>query len=158
MNFTPSFIKTKEKAGNPVDDVRYAPISQYMVSDLITFHEKQPIHEVISSLLRHKISGAPVVNDKNELVGIISERDCLRLLIDEAYYNNLSNQRQVRDYMSHEVYTMHADTDLIYVAKAFMNSHFKRYPVVDQEGKLVGQITRREVLKAAEKIHSTTWH
>ena len=158
MNFTPVFIKTKERAGNPIEDVRYAPVSRYMVADVITFNENQPIHEVINGMLRHKISGGPVVNNQNELVGIISEKDCLKVLIDEAYYNNPCNDRLVKDYMSTEVITVDADTDLIKVAKSFINSSFRRYPVVNRQGRLIGQISRDDVLKAAGKIHSTTWH
>ena len=158
MNFTPSFIKTKERAGNPIEDVRYQAVSEYMVCDLITFQEEQPIHEVINTILQRKISGAPVVNPQGELVGIISEIDCLRVLIDDAYYNNPLFDRMVKDYMSEDVLTVTADTDLIWVAKAFMESNFRRYPVVDAAGRLVGQISRKDVLKASLKIHSTTWH
>ena len=158
MNFTPVFIKTKEKIGNPIEDVRYEPVSRYMVSDLITFQENQPIHEVINSMLRNKISGGPVINAQGNLVGIISEKDCLKVLIDEAYYNNPSTDRFVKDYMSTDVHTVEASCDLMQVAKAFINSSFRRYPVVNEEGKLIGQISRKDVLKAAGKIHSTTWH
>lgn len=157
MNFTPSFIKTREKAGNPIEDVRYGPASEYMVCDLITFREEQPIHEVINTLLERKISGAPVVNRKGDLVGIISEKDCLRVLLDDAYYNNPLFDRKVKDYMNESVITVEADTDIICVAKAFIESNFRRYPVVDRSGKLVGQISRRDVLKASLKLHSSTW-
>lgn len=158
MNFTPVFIKTKEKNGNPIQDTQYAPVSLYMVPDVITFNENQPIHEVIDGMLHHKISGGPVVNNLNELVGIISEKDCLKVLIDEAYYNNPCHDRKVKDYMSLDVITVQEETDLIQVAKSFINSSFRRYPVINQQGKLVGQISRNDVLKAVGKIHSTTWH
>lgn len=159
MNFTPSFIKTKErKVGNPIQDVRFEPITRYMITELITFNQDQPIHEAINGMLRHKISGAPVLNEQGELVGIISEKDCLRVLIDEAYHNNPLNDRFVKDYMSREVVTIPVQTDIINVAKAFVNSHFRRYPVVDNEGKLVGQISRKDILKATRKLHSSTWH
>jgi CBS domain-containing protein len=158
MNFTPSFIKTKEKIGNPIDDVRYAPITRYMSPDLFTFRESQKINEVINIMIRNKITGAPVVNEEGALVGMISEKDCLRVLIDDGYYNNPLNDRTVKDYMSTEVQTVPIDTDLINVAKTFMQSNFRKYPVVDLQGRLIGQISRKDVLKAARKLHSTTWH
>lgn len=158
MNFTPSFTKTKDKIGNPIEDVRYAPVTRYMAPDLFTFGEKQKINEVINTMLRKKISGAPVVNEDGALVGMISEKDCLRVLIDDGYYNNSLNDRLVEDYMSTEVQTIVEDTDLITVAKTFMGSNFRKYPVVDRQGRLVGQISRKDVLKAAHKLHSTTWH
>lgn len=157
MNFTPSFIKTKEKVGNPIDDVRYAPITRYMKYELVTFKEHQKIHEAITIMLKHKISGAPVLNDQNELVGIISEKDCLKVLIDEAYYNNPLNDRTVEDYMTTNVQTLSVHTNIVDAARSFINSSFRRYPIVDNNGKLVGQISRKDILKAARRLHSTTW-
>lgn len=158
MNFTPSFIKTKEKLGDPIASVRYAPAVRYMCADCFTFQDDQKIDEVIDIMIRGKISGAPVVNINKELVGMISEKDLIKVLIDDGYYNNPLNDRMVKDYMSTDVHTVQLDTDLINVAKLFIASNFRRYPVVDADGKLVGQITRKDVLKAARKLHSTTWH
>lgn len=158
MNFTPSFIKTKEKVGNPITDVRYAPVIRYMCSDCFTFQEDQKINEVIDIMIKDKISGAPVVNAKQELVGMLSEKDLLIVLIDDGYYNNPLNDRIVKDYMSTDVRSVQLDTDLINVAKMFISSNYRRYPVVDNDGKLIGQISRKDVLKAARKLHSTTWH
>lgn len=158
MNFTPNFIKTKEKVGNPITDVRYAPVIRYMCYDCFTFHVDQKINEVIDIMIKDKISGAPVLNDKQELVGMLSEKDLLIVLIDDGYYNNPLNDRSVKDYMSTDVRSVQLDTDLINVAKMFISSNYRRYPVVDNDGKLVGQISRKDVLKAARKLHSTTWH
>lgn len=158
MNFTPSFIKTKEKVGDPITDVRYAPVIRYMCSDCFTFQEDQKINEVIDIMIKDKISGAPVVNARQELVGMLSEKDLLIVLIDDGYYNNPLNDRSVKDYMSTDVRSVKLDTDLINVAKMFISSNYRHYPVVDNDGKLVGQISRKDVLKAARKLHSTTWH
>ena len=157
MNFTPSFIKTKEKVGNPIDDVRYAPITSYMTTDLITFFEDQKIHEAITVMLKYKISGAPVLNDQNDLVGIISEKDCLKVLIDEAYYNNPLNHRTVKHYMTEDVKTLSVHTNIVDAARNFINSSFRRFPIIDNNGRLVGQISRKDILKAARRLHSTTW-
>lgn len=157
MNFTPSFIKTKEKIGNPTADVRCAPITQYMKTDIVTFSENQMIHDAINIMLKNKISGAPVLNDLNELVGIISEKDCLKVLIDEAYYNNPLNDRTVKDYMTTHVETLSVTTNIVDAARCFISSCFRRYPVVDNNGKLVGQISRKDILKAARRLHRTTW-
>lgn len=157
MNFTPSFIKTKEKVGNPIDDVRYAPITSYMTTELVTFFEDQMIHEAITVMLKHKISGAPVLNESGELTGIISEKDCLKVLIDEAYYNNPLNHRQVKDYMTSNVKTLSVHSNIVDAARNFIRSSFRRFPVVDDNGRLVGQISRKDILKAARRLHSTTW-
>lgn len=157
MNFTPSFIKTKQNSGDPVVDVRYKPISQYMVREVITFQQNTPISEAIGVMLQKKISGAPVVDEDSCLVGMLSEKDCLRVILDEAYYNNHLNDLTVGDYMTANVYTLKADTDILTAAKAFIQSPFRRYPVVDEAGRLIGQISRKDLLHATQKLHTTTW-
>ncbi len=62
-------------------------VSDFMSKNLITFRPEQSIEEVIDSLINNKISGGPVVNDKNELVGIISEGDCIKHISESRYYN-----------------------------------------------------------------------
>ena len=64
-----------------------------MSRDLITFKPEQMIEDVIQSLIKNKISGGPVVNDKNELVGMISEGDCLKQISESRYYNMPMEQR-----------------------------------------------------------------
>ncbi|MDX2306007.1 MAG: CBS domain-containing protein [Microscillaceae bacterium] len=130
-------------------------IVHYMTKKPITFRPEQSIYEVIEVLLRKKISGAPILNDKEELVGIISEKDCLRVLVDSAYHNLPAGK--VQDYMSHTVTTMRDDKSIVEVASAFLKTNFKRFPVVDKEGKLVGQISRSDVLRAVKDMRKTTW-
>ncbi|MCB0447676.1 MAG: CBS domain-containing protein, partial [Gelidibacter sp.] len=62
-------------------------VSDFMTRDLITFRPDQTVTEVVESLIKYKISGGPVVNENNELVGIISEGDCLKQISDSRYYN-----------------------------------------------------------------------
>ena len=62
-------------------------VRDYMTTNLITFKPEQSVEEVIDGLIKNKISGGPVVNENNELVGIISEGDCLKQISDSRYYN-----------------------------------------------------------------------
>ena len=55
------------------------------------------IEDVIQSLIKNKISGGPVVNDKNELVGMISEGDCLKQISESRYYNMPMEQDTVKN-------------------------------------------------------------
>ena len=68
---------------------KYESVEKYMVrlKDLITFHPNQDINEVIDIIIAKKISGAPVLDESGILVGIISEKDCLRIIVDQAYHN-----------------------------------------------------------------------
>ena len=69
--------------------IESAPImvEDYMTSSLITFKRDQYVAEVMEALLKNKISGAPVVNDRYELVGIISDADCMKQISESRYFN-----------------------------------------------------------------------
>lgn len=157
MNFTPSFIKTKDKFGDPIKDVRYLPISHFMVREVITFTKSTPINEAIAVMLKRKISGAPVVDASGRVVGMLSEKDCMRALLDDGYYNCPHCDHTAADYMTYEVRSLYPGTDLMTAAKAFINSNYRRFPVIDRQGFLLGQISRSDILKATQQLHTTTW-
>ena len=120
-----------------------------MATKLITFSPETLIGSAIQSFLENKISGAPVVDEKGNLVGMLSEKDCLWTLLESSYYNNLSGY--VKDYMSTELTTINLYDSLSEVAQKFLDLRFRRFPVL-QNGKLVGQISRRDVLKAVSNL------
>ncbi len=129
-------------------EIRYT-IKDVMATKLITFSPETLIGSAIQSFLENKISGAPVVDDKGKLVGMLSEKDCLWTLLESSYYNNLSGY--VKDYMSTELTTINLYDSLSEVAQKFLDLRFRRFPVL-QNGKLVGQISRRDVLKAVSNL------
>lgn len=120
-----------------------------MARKLITFRPDTNIYTAISTLVRHGISGAPVVNEKGELLGIISEKDCLRVLANGVFHRYPGGP--VSEYMTQAVMTVHPDTDMFTVADIFLKNVFRRLPVVEGR-KVVGQISRRDVLRAVEEI------
>jgi CBS domain-containing protein len=150
INFTPKFIKKNKKK------IIYETAFDYMTSKVITFKAEQDIREVIETIIKRKISGGPVINDNGEIIGIITEKDCLRLIYDEKYHNLPPNKGNVINYMSKKVVTVDYKTRIDELANMFMNSNFRRYPVL-KDGKMVGIISRRDVLKACRKIKKTTW-
>ncbi|MDX1477787.1 MAG: CBS domain-containing protein [Saprospiraceae bacterium] len=133
-------------------------VRKYMARDLITFTPNTEIHEVINTLLDHRISGAPVLSETGELVGLIDDKDCLNVLIDSAYYNQPVSRNTVSQYMTNVMRTISVDADLVDVANTFVRTNFKRLLVVDDDGKLVGQVSRRDILRAIRDMRSTTWH
>jgi CBS domain-containing protein len=141
-----------ESPTNP-NEVQYETVEKYMVplSDIITFKPDQSIQEVISIIINKKIAGAPVLDDQHHLVGIISEKDCLRLIVDQAYYNMPAETRKVSDYMTPNVRTLSSKTNIVDAAIEFLNSPIRRFPIVD-DGILIGQVSRRHILKAAQNI------
>lgn len=131
-------------------------VSDYMSRKLITFKPEQSVLEVMNTLIANKISGGPVVNDKNELLGIISEGDCMKQISESRYYNMPMEDMIVEKHMAHEVETIDGNMNVFDAATKFVNSKRRRFPIVE-EGKLVGQISQKDVLKAALKLNGQTW-
>jgi CBS domain-containing protein len=120
-----------------------------MVTKLITLSPDMGLRDAARLLLKNRISGAPVVNAAGELIGIFSEKDLMQALID-AVYDELPSS-EVSAYMSRKVYTVDAQADILAIAQIFRTKDYRRLPVV-QEGKLVGQISRRDVMAAVVKL------
>ncbi|NLU48172.1 MAG: CBS domain-containing protein [Syntrophomonadaceae bacterium] len=142
-----------------------------MTREVITVKPKDRVDEVARLLVDHKISGIPVVDEENHVVGIITEKDLivkaseLRLpfyitLFDSIIFlenpirfnNDLKKYTavNVEDAMTKQVVTVEEDTEVSEVAKIMQNKRINRVPVV-RNGKLVGIITRNDVLKSLVK-------
>ena len=124
-------------------------IKEFMAKQLITFQSDTPIETAMESFLENKISGAPVLDGQGKLVGVLSEKDCMRTLFESSYYNNLGGF--VREYMSTDLKTINIHDTLSNVADEFIKSRFRRFPVMEGD-KLVGQISRRDILRAIVKL------
>jgi CBS domain-containing protein len=157
MNFRPVLINTRENVGDPITDVRYVPVDAFMTKDVITFSPDMPIDQAMEIMLNNEISGGPVLDNSGRVIGILSEKDCLKVMMDEAYYNRPFNDNTVADYMTEQVNIIRANTDLLSVVRAFVESSYRRFPVLDHQDRLVGQVSRRDILKAAKKIKGSTW-
>jgi CBS domain-containing protein len=131
-------------------------VADYMATKLVTFHPDDLMDEVISVLLKERISGAPVVDDKNNLVGVISEGDCLKQISESRYHNLPLTEGSVSQYMIKEVKTIDCNTSIFDAASNFLKSRIRRFPVLD-DGKLVGQISQKDILKAVLDQKGSTW-
>jgi CBS domain-containing protein len=129
--------------------MRSVKISDYMATHLITFTPEDNIFSAMDQFLDHKISGAPVVDGDGRLVGMLSEVDLIDVIMQAGYYDEPKGV--VRDFMTTPVDTVSPDLDIFSVAKRFKAEHRHRYPVV-HNGKLVGQISRRDVLRAIREF------
>lgn len=132
-------------------------VKDYMTTNLITFKPSQSVQEVVESLIKYKISGGPVVNEKHELVGIISEGDCLKQLSESRYYNMPLEHDNVEKRMATNVETIDGNMDVFDAANKFLNSKRRRFPIVEN-GKLVGQISQKDILKAALELKGQNWN
>jgi CBS domain-containing protein len=152
MNFTPVFEKKNQR------ETKYESIEKYMVplNHMITLRPDQSIKEAIATILDKRISGAPVLDEHRRLVGNLSEKDCLRIIVDQANDSFPVEEMKVSDYMATKVFTFSPSTNVVEAAIEFLNSPVRRYAVV-KNGTLIGEISRREILRAAQRIKSTTW-
>ena len=125
-------------------------VRDYMAKELVTFGRDMDLHRAIKLLLSKGISGAPVVDDEGNLVGVLSKKDCLKVAFGASYHKELAGP--VADYMSTKVKTVPSRMNIFFVAGMFLNDHIRRFPVVD-DGKLVGAITRFDILRAIHKAH-----
>ncbi|APY10770.1 inosine-5-monophosphate dehydrogenase [Seonamhaeicola sp. S2-3] len=131
-------------------------VSDYMTRDLITFTPEQTIESVMQTLIKNRISGGPVVNDKHELVGIISEGDCIKQISESRYYNMPMQDKTIEKFMARNVDTIDGNMNIFDAAKKFLEAKHRRFPIVEN-GKLVGQISQKDVLKAAMALKGQTW-
>ncbi len=144
--------RAKETKGSS-ENIR---VSDYMSTNLITFSPDQSVLEVMNTLIKKKISGGPVVNDKNELVGIISEGDCMKQISSSRYHNHPMADIKVKDHMGTAIETIDGDMNVFDAADKFLSSRRRRFPIV-KEGKLVGLISQKDVLKAALELKGQRW-
>ena len=122
-------------------------VDDYMARDLITFSPGDDIFTAVRKLLEERISGAPVVDQRGQLIGVLSKKDCFAVVYSASYHQEWGGR--VKDYMSKEVATIESGTDIVKAADIFMHSTFRRFPVLEK-GRIRGQISRADLLRALE--------
>jgi CBS domain-containing protein len=106
-----------------------------------------PILDAVDFLLEHHVTGAPVVDETGHILGMLSERDCLKLLAKGV--DGEAPQGSVSDFMTTELVTISPDMNVYFVAGLFLTLTVRRLPVVE-DGKLVGAITRFDILRVIQ--------
>ena len=124
-------------------------VANIMTKKLITFTPETQVLNAINTLISYRISGAPVLDEEGNLMGMLSEIDCMETYVQSAYHNEMGGL--VKDFMSTEVKSISSSMGIVDLAEYFLETHFRRLPVVDN-GKLVGQVSRRDVLRAIQKL------
>ncbi|MHC4812229.1 MAG: CBS domain-containing protein [Planctomycetota bacterium] len=126
-------------------------VRDLMDTKSVTLKADLNLSEAIDILIENKITGAAVVDDEDRVIGILSELDCLKTLLNAAY-NHMPATALVSEYMSTEVFTIEPDMDIFKLADLFLKKFYRRFPVVEN-GKLVGQITRRDLLRLIHRYN-----
>lgn len=123
-------------------------VKDYMRPRAVTFTPEMSLSVALDKVLNAVNIGGPVVNDRNEVVGFVSEQDLLHRLVQVGYHCH--DTHSVGDCMRTEVLTVSPEMSVLELAEMMKEGKPKVYPVVENK-KLVGIISRREVLKAVNE-------
>jgi CBS domain-containing protein len=129
--------------------MRKATVRDYMATQLVVLRPDMDIHRAIGLLLDHHLSGAPVLDALDRLVGVLSKKDCLEIAFQAGYHQDRAGT--VGAYMSTDVETIDPDVDIVRAAELFLQTPYRRFPVI-RDGRLVGVISRHDVLRALHEL------
>ncbi len=124
-------------------------VKDYMSGDPLAFSPEMDVLDAIHKLLQHEMTGAPVIDHLGKVVGFLSEKDCLKVALSASYHEERGGR--VSEFMTTDIMTLEGDTTLTEAAELFVTRPYRCYPVVS-ESKLIGQLSRRNILKALEKL------
>lgn len=127
-------------------------LRDYMLHNPAKVKPEDNILDAMQVIIDNRISGVCVVDDDGNLVGVLSELDCLNAVLGAIY--NESGIGRVSEHMaSDNLVVAHPDEDIVDVAQDMLKKNKRRRPVVEN-GKLIGQITCRQILSAVKKFRS----
>ena len=120
-------------------------VRDHMTKNPLTLAPDMEIRTATHLLIEKDVSGAPVLDKHGCLVGVLTERDCMRVAMQAAYHGEPGGL--VKDFMSVKPESIEPGQSILDLAERFIEGRFHRYPVVDN-GRLVGIISRRDVMRA----------
>ncbi len=131
-------------------------VKDYMNHYPVTFTPEMVVEEASLRFLKTKQIGGPVINDKKQLIGFLSESDILSKMLASIYHNE--HTTDVEDLMHREVLSVKPYDSVIELAQSMLGNKPKVYPVVDDDGHLLGTICRNDVLKAIDQHMKVSFH
>lgn len=118
-------------------------IAEIIRRDILTLQPDTPIRRAVAQLVEAKLPAAPVTDDSGRLIGILTQKDCFRPVLQASYYREWKGS--VADFMSEKVVSLPISTDLVTAAEAFQTHPHRIFPVQDGD-RLVGMLRRSDVL------------
>ena len=113
-----------------------------MTQNVISVKKETPIYETMELMRKKNITGMPVVEDDMTLVGVITEKDVLRLF----YADEDEKNQTVGFFMTRPAVSYRENENLRSICDFMMINYFRRVPVVSKKGKLVGIISRPDII------------
>lgn len=120
-------------------------VKDYMHHNAHAIPVSANVEQVVDHLLTHNMTGAPVIDEQRQVVGFVSEQDCIKEMLNSAFF--CAEPPPVSSIMRKDVLTVTPDTSILEMAEIIILNKPKNYPVV-ANGTLVGLITRRLILQA----------
>ena len=117
-------------------------VEDVMTKNVITVKQDTPIYEAMAVMRTNDITGMPVIDNDMNLVGVITEKDVLRLFCCDEDDNNTT----VSSFMTRPAVSYRGDESLQSVCDFMIVNYFRRVPVVSKKGKLVGIISRPDII------------
>ena len=120
-----------------------------------TLRPHHSIDTAMERMLKAKLTGVPVVEEDGTLCGMLTEKDCLKALVNEAVDGAPGGK--VRDYMTQPAESVRPQTILLDVVRLFLERPYRKVPVVDPEGRVIGQVSRRDILRAIASVGDNSY-
>ena len=124
-------------------------VKDIMTTNVITARKELPIFDAADILVDHHITGIPIVDEENNLIGLLSEYDVLRVLKEMTP----NQQKTVEDFMTKNVVAFEDTTSVLAVWEFFIENKTKRRVPIVRNGKLVGVVSRGDIVKQIVKLH-----
>ncbi len=132
--------------------LRSVEMKDYMLSNPVKMKGDDNIYDAIHELLVYKVSGLCVVDDNHHLIGVLSELDCLKAVLGSVY--NESPVGSIKEFMSTDVISVKLHDNIVDVATDMLKHKHRRRPVIQDDGRLIGQVTCRQLLRAVKEFAS----
>ncbi|RLL44846.1 CBS domain-containing protein [Oceanobacillus piezotolerans] len=141
-------------------------VKDFMIRDVYKLKEEDTIQTLLETLSKYRIGGLPIVNDYNQLVGIVSDGDVLRYINPKTYSSYLMFYKEdleeiipekirvnMKTIMKKNVVTVYEDDELEKALNILSQHHFKKLPVLNKSNRVVGIVSRGDVIrKITEKV------
>ncbi len=133
-------------------------VGDHMNHRPVAFSGTETIVEAVEKLLQSNSSGGPVVTETREVIGFISEQDCLKAMLSSTYHSGEASV-SVAEVMKADVLTVKPYDSVLRLAEEMSSAKPRVYPVVDDDNHLVGTINRTNIIKALDlNLHSIYEH
>jgi CBS domain-containing protein len=138
------------------NDVQVPVVSDFMNSEVAALSVNHNLGDAMAAFNSRRISSAPVIDERGEVVGMISEKNCLDFLAREYFFNELVNP-SCSALMSKEVVALSPEMDISETLNLFRTHSLRHAPVVNAQGRLVGIVSRRDLMRTFEKLINERW-